>query len=127
FVPDPFSGQAGARLYRTGDLCRHLPDGNLEFLGRLDHQVKIRGFRVELGEIETLLTQHPAVRECVVIAREATAGDKHLAAYVVSRNGTMSTPELRQHLRSQLPGYMVPSTFVVMEALPLTPNGKVDR
>ncbi|HLK58813.1 MAG TPA: amino acid adenylation domain-containing protein, partial [Chthonomonadaceae bacterium] len=126
FVPDPFSSEPGARLYRTGDLCRYLPDGNIEFLGRVDHQVKIRGFRIELGEIESVLSQHPGVREAVVLAREEGAGDKRLVAYVVGLPG-LSLSALREHLREKLPDYMVPTAFVVMEAFPLSPNGKVDR
>ncbi|HVS00541.1 MAG TPA: amino acid adenylation domain-containing protein [Thermoanaerobaculia bacterium] len=117
FVPDPF--QAGERLYRTGDLCRLLADGNVEFLGRIDHQVKIRGFRVELGEIEAVLTGHPAVRECVVVVREDT-----LVAYAV---GTAEPDVLRAFLGERLPGYMVPAVFVALDALPLTSSGKVDR
>jgi aspartate racemase len=127
FVPDPFSGHPGARLYRTGDRARWRTDGNIEYLGRLDHQVKIRGFRVELGEIEEALNQHPGVQTSVVVAREDTSGDKRLTAYVVSRNGAASPSELRECLQAKLPDYMVPAAFVRLEALPLTPNGKVDR
>jgi amino acid adenylation domain-containing protein len=124
FVPDPFSCLGGARLYRTGDLVRWLPQGELEFLGRVDHQVKVRGFRIELGEIEAALTACPEVREAVVVTREDQSGDKRLVAYVV---GGGEATGLREHLRGQLPEYMIPSTFVALEALPLTPNGKVDR
>ncbi|MCW3052829.1 MAG: Non-ribosomal peptide synthetase component, partial [Chthonomonadales bacterium] len=127
FVPDPFSDQPGARLYRTGDLCRYLPDGNVEYLGRMDHQVKIRGFRIELGEIETALSQHPAVREAVVLAREDMPGDKRLVAYVVSGASAVSVNALREHLHGKLPDYMIPAAFVFLEALPLSPNGKIDR
>ena len=128
FIPDPFGGLAGARLYKTGDLVRYLPDGNLEFLERADRQVKIRGFRVEPGEIESVLNQHPAVRQTVVLAHkrnETTPGDKWLVAYVVP--GEAQADDLRRFLRQQLPDYMIPSTFVPLDALPLTPSGKVDR
>ncbi|HLK58120.1 MAG TPA: amino acid adenylation domain-containing protein, partial [Chthonomonadaceae bacterium] len=127
FVPDPFSSEPGARLYRTGDLCRYLPDGNLEFLGRIDHQVKIRGFRIELGEIESALREYPSLAEAVVLAREDVAGDKRLVAYVVGSDGAVSVSALREHLKDRLPGYMVPSAFVLLDALPLNTNGKVDR
>ncbi|MCW3095480.1 MAG: amino acid adenylation domain protein [Chthonomonadaceae bacterium] len=127
FVSDPFSSQPGARLYRTGDLARYLPDGNIEFLGRIDHQVKIRGFRIELGEIETVLLQHPQVREAVVLAREDMPGDKRLAAYVVSSDTMRSVTALREYLHERLPDYMVPAVFVYLEAFPLSPNGKIDR
>jgi amino acid adenylation domain-containing protein len=127
FITDPF-GEPGARLYRTGDLVRYLPDARIDFLGRLDHQVKVRGFRVELGEVETLLFQHPSVRDVVVIAHEYHPGDKRLLAYVVPREGwAPSTTELRRFLQYQLPEYMVPASFVVLTELPLMPNGKVDR
>ena len=128
FIPNPFSDHAGARLYRTGDLARYLPDGNLEFLGRIDQQVKIRGHRVELGEIEIVLGQHPGVKEAVVIAREDAAGDKRLAAYFVARQDTTpSAIELRGFLKEKIPDYMVPIAFMPLAAFPLTPNGKVDR
>jgi amino acid adenylation domain-containing protein len=128
FVPDPFGEEPGARLYRTGDLARYLPDGNVEFLGRIDHQVKIRGFRIELGEIETVLVQHPAVREAVALVRENKPGEKCLVAYVVGEEGREpGLRELRDFLKEKLPGHMVPSAFVTLEALSLTPNGKVDR
>ena len=138
FIPDPFgvfdgsSGepQPGARLYRTGDLARWSPDGELEFLGRIDHQVKIRGFRIELGEIEAVLAGHPAVREAVADVREA-AGDRRLVAWVTLRPGLADPAELRAGLRTflaeRLPDYMVPATYVVLDELPHTPNGKVDR
>ena len=124
FIPDPWSGEPGARLYRTGDRVRYRVDGELEFLGRLDHQVKVRGFRIELGEIESALLGRPGVRDAVVLAREDTPGDRRLVAYVV---GEAEGPELRRALGERLPEYMVPSSLVFLEALPLTPNGKVDR
>ena len=128
FIPNPFSDQPNARLYKTGDLARYLPDGNIEFLGRIDHQVKIRGFRIELAEIEAVLSQHPAVQEIVVIAREEVPGNQRLVAYVVPQPQPATTiSELRRFLQQQLPEYMVPSTFVLLDALPLTPNGKVNR
>lgn len=128
FIPDPFSGEPGARLYKTGDLARYLPDGNIEYLSRLDHQTKVRGFRIELGEVEAMLDQHPVVRDSVVIVREDQPGDKYLVAYIVTRdNVDVSVAEWRVFLSSQLPEYMIPSAFVRLDALPLTPNGKVDR
>ncbi len=128
FILDPFSGEPGARLYRTGDLARYLPDGNIEFSGRRDHQVKIRGFRIELGEIEAVLSQHSAVQETVVVAREDVHGDKRLVAYVVPRKEQPPTINvLRGFLKSKCPEHMVPSTFVFLDTLPLTSQGKVDR
>jgi amino acid adenylation domain-containing protein len=128
FIPHPFSAQPGARLYKTGDLARYLPDGNIEFLNRMDHQVKVRGFRIELGEIETVLGQYPALRETVVLAREDEPGDKRLVAYMVTHDGQAPTvSELRRFLQQRLPDYMLPSAFMNLEALPLTPNGKIDR
>ncbi len=128
FIPNPFSDEPGARLYKTGDLARYRPDGNIEFLGRIDHQVKIRGFRIELGEIEAVLSQHPEVREAVVVAREDSPGDKRLVAYVVLHQGqTPTISDLRDHVMKNLPNYMVPSAFVPLEVLPMTPSGKVDR
>jgi amino acid adenylation domain-containing protein len=128
FVSDPFSGIAGARLYRTGDLVRYLPDGNLEFLGRLDHQVKIRGYRIELGEVEAVLGRHPGVRDVAVVVWEETPGDKHLVAYLTARgDATLSPQALRQYLTDLLPPYMVPWAFVELSRLPVTVNGKVDR
>jgi amino acid adenylation domain-containing protein len=124
FIADPF--RPGERLFKTGDLARYLPDGNIEFLGRIDHQVKVRGFRVELGEIEAALAQHPAVRYVVVKPFTDDSGSTSLAAYVV-RKVAVESADLRQHLRHDLPDYMVPSAFVFLDALPVTPNGKVDR
>jgi amino acid adenylation domain-containing protein len=127
FVPDPFSKISGARLYKTGDLARHLPDGAIEYLGRLDYQVKIRGQRIELGEIEATLDKHAGVGQSVVMAREDTPGDQRLVAYIVPRQAAPSIEELKEHLSRELPAYMVPSAFVFLEALPLTSSGKVDR
>lgn len=127
FTPDPFGSEPGARMYDTGDLGRHLPDGTMEFLGRSDHQIKIRGHRIELEEIEAALGRHPAIREAVVAAID-DAGEKKLAAYIVSKNDLApGHDELRGFLKDRLPDYMLPSAFVTLKALPLTPNGKVDR
>jgi non-ribosomal peptide synthase protein (TIGR01720 family) len=127
FVPNPF-GNAGDRLYKTGDRARYLPDGKIEFLGRVDHQLKIRGFRIEPGEIERALLSRKEVVACVVIGREDQPGDKRLVAYVVRRDGEKAgANDLRAFLIRSLPEYMVPSAFVFFDRLPLTPNGKVDR
>ena len=127
FVPDTFSQTPGARLYRTGDCARYLPDGTLEFLGRLDRQVKIRGYRVEPGEIEVLLEQHAAVRQALVVLNE-DAGEKRLVAYLVPAQQRSHVPanELRQYLLERLPDYAVPANFAWLDVLPLTSNGKVD-
>ncbi|NEO29945.1 MAG: amino acid adenylation domain-containing protein [Symploca sp. SIO3C6] len=126
FIANPLI--AGDILYKTGDLARYLPDGNLEFLGRIDNQVKIRGFRIELGEIEAVLSQLVDVQVSCVIVREDTPGDKRLVAYVVPQpETTLTTSTLRQFLTNKLPSYMIPSAFVILESLPLTPNGKVNR
>ncbi|MDX1996532.1 MAG: non-ribosomal peptide synthase/polyketide synthase [Thermoanaerobaculia bacterium] len=129
FVPDPFSGRAGARLYRTGDLVRRRVDGRFDFLGRLDFQVKLRGFRIELGEIETALESHPAIaRAVVVLRRDPGAEEGRLLAYVAAAEGPAPEVEtLRVHLGKTLPGYMVPSGFVVLSEFPLNASGKVDR
>ena len=138
FLQDPFAAEQSrtsdpaARMYRTGDLARWLPEGVIEFLGRADDQVKVRGFRIELGEVEASLLQHPNVQQAVVLARQdevnGTAGEKRLVAYVVPKTGfPLSVDELRSHLKTLLPDYMVPSAVVVLEKLPLTANGKVDR
>ncbi|MGH9210113.1 MAG: amino acid adenylation domain-containing protein [Acidimicrobiales bacterium] len=126
FVPDPF-GRPGERLYRTGDRARWRRDGNLEFLGRIDHQVQLRGFRVELGEIETALRRHDHIREAAVITREGQPGDTRLVAYVAADPPAPSVTELRAHLSRTLPSYMVPNVFVLLDRLPLTPNQKIDR
>ncbi|NMG08551.1 non-ribosomal peptide synthetase [Brasilonema sp. UFV-L1] len=128
FIPNPFSEEPNARLYKTGDLARYLPDGNIEFLGRIDHQVKLRGYRIELTAIEAVLLQHPVVREAIATLREEESGRKRLVAYVVlQQKPAPATNELRSFLRQKLPEYMIPTTFVVLEELPLTPSGKVDR
>jgi amino acid adenylation domain-containing protein len=127
FIADPFSDTPEARLYKTGDVARWRTDGNIEFLGRVDEQVKIRSFRVEPGEIESILSSHPAVRGSVVVLREDGPDQKHLVAYIVPRDTDPAIDELRGYLKGRLPEYMVPSAFVTLEALPLTPNGKVNR
>jgi amino acid adenylation domain-containing protein len=128
FVPDPFADRAEARMYRTGDLARIRSDGNVKYLGRIDHQVKIRGFRIELGEIEAVLEQHRNVKQAVVVAREDRPGDKFLAAYVVFAAGSKPpVSDLRKHLLQKLPDYMVPLAFVELQSFPMTPNAKVDR
>lgn len=124
FIASPFT--AGERLYKTGDLARYLPDGNIEFLGRIDQQVKVRGFRVEIGEVESALAQHARVRECCVKAFKDESGVQCLAAYVVAAS-SVEVPELITHLRGSLPEYMIPSAFVYLDALPVTNNGKLDR
>jgi len=126
FIPHPFSGVPGARLYRTGDLARFLPDGNIEFLGRLDGQVKVRGFRIELGEIERALVQHPRVRDAAVILRGERDEKKLIAYLVVDAAEGLATRDLRDYLKSRLPHYMMPSAFVFIASLPLNPNGKLD-
>ncbi len=143
FIPNPFRGthppapslgkrwgieSGNGKLYKTGDLARYLPDGNIEFLGRIDHQVKIRGFRIELGEIEALLNAYPAIRENVVVAQPDDSGSRRLVAYFTQHVGEKAAvSDLRDYLSCELPDYMVPSAFVLLDELPLTPNGKVDR
>jgi len=124
FVNNPFV--PGERMYRTGDLARWLPDGNIEYLGRIDDQVKIRGYRIECGEVEARLLEHAAVREVVVMAKHNENGQAYLCAYYVSGEA-LSVTELRDYLAGRLPAYMIPSYFVHLNQLPLTPNGKVDR
>ena len=149
FIGNPFSKRPGARLYRTGDLARFLPDGTIDFIGRVDHQVKLRGFRIELSEIESVLCEHPLVREAVVVVREFSSGDKRLVAYLVPRNAIrreaqdlidganspgkapapdeLNPAQIREFLKGKLPDYMVPSAIEILDRMPLTPNGKVDR
>ncbi|MEW6735522.1 MAG: amino acid adenylation domain-containing protein, partial [Acidobacteriota bacterium] len=128
FIPNPYSGESGARLYRTGDLVRYLADGNIAYLGRIDNQVKVRGYRIELAEIESVLSSHNRVSECVVIAREDRDNCKQLVAYLVAKQEEVITVnELRAYLKTKLPEYMLPSTYVVLDKLPLTANGKLDR
>jgi amino acid adenylation domain-containing protein len=128
FIPDPFGTTPGSRLYRTGDLARYLPDGNIAYLGRMDHQVKMRGYRVELGEVEARLAQHRDVRESVVMVREDEQRGPRLVAYLVAAEGkSVTAAQLREHLRRDLPAYMIPAQFVMIERMPLTSNGKLDR
>jgi amino acid adenylation domain-containing protein len=128
FIPNPFSNIASGRLYKTGDLVRYMPDGRIEYLGRIDHQIKLRGFRIELGEVEAVLRKHPQVRENIVLVREDEPGDRRLVAYLVTTDGAdISNSDLRTFLHIRLPDYMIPSAFIRLDALPLTSNGKVDR
>jgi acyl-coenzyme A synthetase/AMP-(fatty) acid ligase/acyl carrier protein len=126
FVVNPFSGEAGARMYRTGDRARYRSDGTIEYLGRRDSQIKVRGFRIELSEVESALAAHPDVTKAVAVAQEENTGDPRLVGYVVPKNGVRPI-DILDFARRWLPGYMVPSALVLMEALPLTPSGKVDR
>ena len=127
FIAHPFGVESGARIYKTGDLARYLPDGNIEFLGRIDHQVKLRGFRIELGEIKSVLSRMAGVQGAEVVAREDKPGDKRLVAYVVCEQpGACTAEDLRMRLRRKLPDHMVPSAIVLLEGFPLTPGGKVD-
>ncbi|BAZ82714.1 non-ribosomal peptide synthetase [Sphaerospermopsis kisseleviana CS-549] len=132
FISHPFhnpkSKIQNPKLYKTGDLARYLPDGNIEFVGRVDNQVKIRGFRIELGEVEAALSQHPDIKQAVVIVREDVPGDKRLVAYVVSdQKSPVTATTLKSFLEDKLPAYMIPAAWMVLDSLPLTPNGKVDR
>jgi amino acid adenylation domain-containing protein len=130
FVPDPFSTEAGARLYKSGDLVRYLPDGNIDYLQRIDHQVKLRGFRIELGEVEAVLCSHPAVREAVVLMRKDSAGDAYLVAYLRLDDPAQASAPLEKAIldaaRSRMPEYCVPAAVVFLDEIPLSPNGKVD-
>ncbi len=132
FICNPFSDESQERLYKTGDLVRYMEDGNLEFIGRIDDQVKIRGFRIELGEIENQLSQNEDVAASLVVVREDEAGEKRLVAYVVAKETEVMDEAiyinlLRENLQQILPGYMLPSAFVILEQFPLTPNGKIDK
>lgn len=128
FLPDPFSRQAGSRLYRTGDLARRRSDGTIECLGRADHQVKVRGYRIELKEIENALADHPGVRAGIVEARREASGDVRLIAHIVARPGSRSSAsELREFLKSRLPGHAIPSAFLFLDHVPLNAHGKIDR
>jgi len=128
FTPNPFSSETGTRLYRTGDLARYLPDGAIEFLGRIDHQVKVRGFRIELGEIDSLLKRHPDVQDAITMAREDQPGNPRLVTYVLPANEHAPTAdELRTFVQKELPEYMTPAVFTPLATFPLTPSGKVDR
>jgi amino acid adenylation domain-containing protein len=127
FVPNMFGRKPGTRLYKTGDLVRYLPDGNIEFLNRNDQQVKIRGHRIELREVETRVSQHPQINECVVLAKESTSGEKRLVAFITTKPDAPSVSELRGFVAETLPEHMIPSTYVFLDAFPLTPNGKVDQ
>ncbi len=127
FIPDPFSSRPGARMYKTGDVCRFLPNGEIEYISRIDHQVKVRGFRIELGEIEQALRHLPSVEDCVVLVRAFGSSEKALVAYIVSRDEQPSPGALREELKSALPDYMIPSAWIFVEAIPLTANGKIDR
>ena len=124
FIPHPLSDEPGARLYKTGDLVRYLPDGNLEFLGRLDHQVKVLGYRIELGEVEVVLGQHPAMRQAVVLAGRMRRGHPLGGLRRPTAGAAPPSSALRSFLQQKLPSYMVPSALVFLDALPLTPNGK---
>lgn len=127
-IPQPGGAPQTLRLYRTGDVARWLPDGNVDFLGRIDHQLKIRGFRIEIGEIENCMLKHPLVKAGIIIARENTSGDKYLCAwYVPSEPGALAPIQLKEFMSAELPDYMVPACFVQMDVIPLTPNGKIDR
>ena len=125
FIPDPFIKKPTSRMYGTGDLVKYLPDGNIEFIGRVDNQVKIRGYRIELGEIESMLQQYENVSDAVVLAKEDSQGNKRLVAYVVADG--FNRQEIISYLQEKIPDYMIPSAIVEMEKLPLTANGKVDR
>ncbi len=126
FLPNPFSAEPGTRLYKTGDLARYLPDGQIEYQGRNDQQIKIRGYRIELAEIDVALKQHPALHDAITLVRDE-GGVKRLVAYIIAQKTTVTTGQLRQFLAERLPAYMVPSTFVFLDAFPLNTNNKIDR
>ncbi len=126
FINNPFSNDPNAQLYKTGDLVRWLPDGNLEFLGRIDHQVKVRGYRIELGEIETELQSLETIKQAVVELKETASGDKQLVGYLITDEGT-DPSMIKDQLKEHLPEYMIPQSYVKLEAFPMTPSGKVDR
>jgi acyl carrier protein len=126
FIPNPFTKDPEARLYRTGDRGRFLPDGNIEFLGRVDNQVKLRGIRIELGEIENVLCSHPSIHTAVVVV-SGNNGAERLIGYLVPNSSMPAPSELRRFVRDRLPEYMTPASFMTLETLPLLPNGKVDR
>ncbi len=132
FIPDPFTGEGGGRLYKTGDLARYLPDGNIEFIGRMDYQVKIRGLRIELGEIESILSEHPFIEKAVVIAMEDKKQDRRIIAYITENRdhtteGKVNIEELKSYLKERLPEYMIPSSIAIIDKVPLTSTGKLDR
>jgi amino acid adenylation domain-containing protein len=126
FIPNPFVDEPDARLYRTGDLVRRRSDGDIEYLGRIDNQVQIRGFRVELGEVESVLSAQSGVQQAVVVARNFGDGDARLAAYVITSDALLDVERLRRSVQRELPDYMMPAAFVLLDRLPLTPNGKID-
>jgi amino acid adenylation domain-containing protein len=127
FIPDPYSDRAGSRLYRTGDVARRQPDGSLLFIGRADHQVKVRGYRIETGEIEIVLRRHEAIQECVVTVRADAGREPYLIAYCTGTEMRPASDELRAHLRSKLPEYMIPAIYLWLDQFPLTLNGKINR
>lgn len=128
FLPDPFTTNAGARMYKTGDVVSWRTDGRIEFIGRTDHQVKLRGFRIEPGEIEQVLRRHPQLADVAVVVRERSPGDLQLVAYLTARQDEApAVAEIRDFLRSQLPEFMIPAAFVVLESMPLTASGKLNR
>ena len=129
FIPHPFLDKPNARLYKTGDLCRRLPDGSIEYIGRIDHQLKIRGFRIEPGEIEQALIEHPSVKDAIVLAQEDEAHDKRLIAYYITEGKTSNaqTRLLRSYLEQHLPEYMIPSALISVDSFPMNANGKLDR
>jgi len=128
FIPNPFPKIPSQRLYKTGDRCRYLSDGSIEYLGRLDSQIKLRGYRIELGEIESILTQHQQIQQAIVLLTENHPGHECLVAYLVATStANLCIDDLRDHLKNQLPDYMIPSAFVCLDQLPLMANGKIDR